>query len=255
MDKSNESRFCIRIPCEKIAHSVILIVLLSVTPQMNAQKKMETTNPLRYLALGDSYTIGESVEPAQRFPAQLVSFIRERDVAIDEPIVIAQTGWTIDELNTAIDKANPIGTFSVVSLLIGVNNQYRGRSVEEYREEFRVLLRRSIGFAGGDASHVVVVSIPDWGVMPFAEGRDRKQIAKEIDAFNALNWEESVRSGTLYVDVTPISREATRFPDLIASDGLHPSAVQYKYWVDLMGPKVIKVLSPIELQRDSLSAK
>ena len=203
---------------------------------------MDSSKQIRYLALGDSYTIGEAVEPTERFPAQLVTSLRIRSIGVSDPLVIAQTGWTTDELNAALDDANVQGSFSFVTLLIGVNNQYRGRSIDEYRIEFTALLQRAIGFAGGNASYVVVVSIPDWGVMPFAEGRDRKQIAKEIDAFNAVNWEESVKAGALYVDVTPISREVVRYPELIAADGLHPSAVQYKYWVELIEPKVLKIL-------------
>ncbi len=207
-----------------------------------SQARMDSSKQIRYLALGDSYTIGEAVEPTERFPAQLVTSLRIRSIGVSDPLVIAQTGWTTDELNAALDDANVQGSFSFVTLLIGVNNQYRGRSIDEYRIEFTALLQRAIGFAGGNASYVVVVSIPDWGVMPFAEGRDRKQIAKEIDAFNAVNWEESVKAGALYVDVTPISREVVRYPELIAADGLHPSAVQYKYWVELIEPKVLKIL-------------
>jgi lysophospholipase L1-like esterase len=203
---------------------------------------MDPTTQLRYLALGDSYTIGEAVDASERFPAQLVASLRNQNINIAEPIIIARTGWTTDELNSAIDKQNLQGTFDIVTLLIGVNNQYRGRSAEEYRDEFKALLQRAIGFADGNASHVIVVSIPDWGVMPFAEGRDRKQIAKEIDVFNGINWEESVRAKTQYVDITAISREVERFPELIAPDGLHPSGVQYRYWVEVIEPKVLKIL-------------
>ena len=197
---------------------------------------------VRFLALGDSYTIGESVSESERWPAQLVAALRMQHVAIADPLIIARTGWTTDELDHAITEKNLQGTFDLVTLLIGVNNQYRGRSVEEYRDEFKALLRRAIGFAGERAGHVLVVSIPDWGAMPFAEGRDRKQIAKEIDAFNAVNWEESVRAGVPYVDITPLSREAERHPEFIAEDGLHPSGTQYKYWVELITPKVCKLL-------------
>jgi lysophospholipase L1-like esterase len=203
---------------------------------------MENSNPFSYLALGDSYTIGESVDEAERWPVQLCMTLRARNVRMREPVIIARTGWTTDELNVAIDKANLEGKFDLVTLLIGVNNQYRGRSAEEYREEFRALLLRAVGFAGNMPSHVIVVSIPDWGAMPFAEGRDRMRIAKEIDAFNSINWEESVRAGVWYVDVTPISREAERHPELIAGDGLHPSGIQYKYWVELIAPKAFKIV-------------
>lgn len=205
--------------------------------------------PFTFLALGDSYTIGEAVAESERWPVQLATALLKRGISIADPNIIARTGWTTDELNTAIDKANPQGTFDLVTLLIGVNNQYRGRSAEEYRREFKALLQRAIDFAGGKPSRVIVVSIPDWGVMPFAEGRDRKQIAKEIDTFNSINWEESVRAKVEYVDITPISREVERYPELIATDGLHPSGVQYKYWVEIVEPKALKALG-IEVQKE-----
>lgn len=180
--------------------------------------------PLRYLALGDSYTIGESVAEADRFPNQLA-----RELGIAPPQIIAKTGWTTDELNAAIDAANPRGPFDLVTLLIGVNNQYRGRDAEQYRGEFAALLQRAVGFAGGDVKKVIVVSIPDWGVTPFAEGRDRAKIATEIDRYNAINREEAARAGAKYVDITPISRGND--PALVANDGLHPSGRQYAEWV------------------------
>lgn len=186
----------------------------------------------RYLALGDSYTIGESVAEAERFPAQLA-----RRLGYAEPQVIARTGWTTDELNAAIDEADPKGPFDLVTLLIGVNNQYRGRSADEYRTQFTALLQRAIGFAGGEPRRVVVVSIPDWGVTPFAEGRDRARIAAEIDQFNAINREEAARAGTKWVDITPISRGTD--PALVAADGLHPSGKQYEEWMREIGNAVM----------------
>jgi lysophospholipase L1-like esterase len=188
------------------------------------------TNDVRYLALGDSYTIGESVGVGERFPMQLA-----RELGIAEPRIIAKTGWTTDELNTAIDEAEVTGTYDLVTLLTGVNNQYRGRDAEQYRGEFAALLRRAIGFAGGDAGKVVVVSIPDWGVTPFAASRDRAKIASEIDRYNAINREEAQRAGARYVDITPVSRGQDAA--LVAGDGLHPSAKQYGDWVRLIGPE------------------
>ena len=178
----------------------------------------------RYLALGDSYTIGESVPASDRFPVVLAKTLK-----LSEPEIIAKTGWTTDELNAAIDAASPKGPYELVTLLIGVNNQYRGRDAEQYRGEFVGLLQRAIGFAGGDKKKVIVVSIPDWGVTPFAEGRDRAKIASEIDRYNAVNREESERAGVLYVDITPISRQGGA--SLVAGDGLHPSGEQYLQWV------------------------
>ena len=178
----------------------------------------------RFLALGDSYTIGEGVAEGERWPVVLAARL-----GFAPPEIIARTGWTTDELNAAIDGASPRGPYDLVSLLIGVNNQYRGRDAEEYRREFVALLRRAIGFAGGDPSKVLVVSIPDWGVTKFAEGRDRAKIAAEIDRYNAINREEALRAGARYADITGISR---RFPAELAADGLHPSAAMYRRWVE-----------------------
>lgn len=202
-----------------------LFLALALLSSCSSVNEPATT---RYLALGDSYTIGESVAPADRFPHQLA-----RELGIGEPQIIAKTGWTTDELNAAIDAADPKGPFDLVTLLIGVNNQYRGRDAEQYRGEFAALLQRAIGFAGGDAKKVIVVSIPDWGVTPFAEGRDRAKIAAEIDRYNAINREEAARAGAKYVDITPISRQE----GLVADDGLHPSAKQYTEWVKLIVAK------------------
>lgn len=185
-----------------------------------------TSHAQRYLALGDSYTIGESVAEADRWPNQLA-----KKLSIAQPAIIAKTGWTTDELNAAIDKADPHGPYDLVTLLIGVNNQYRGRDAEQYRRELGALLQRAIGFAGGNARRVIVVSIPDWGVTPFAEGRDRTKIGHEIDQFNAINHEESTRANARWVDVTAISRGAVNDRELVAGDGLHPSAKMYTAWV------------------------
>ncbi len=188
---------------------------------------------MRFLALGDSYTIGESVDPAERWPVQLAALLRGQGLNLDEPILIARTGWTTDELSAAIDRANPAGVYDLVSLLIGVNNQYRGRDVEEYRREFAVLLARAVAFAGDQPSRALVLSIPDWSVTPFAAGRNRAAIAADIDRFNAINREETARRGAPYVDVTPVSRLAAADPSLIALDGLHPSGKMYAEWARL----------------------
>lgn len=186
----------------------------------------------RYLALGDSYTIGESVAEADRWPNQLANAI-----GLPQPEIIAKTGWTTDELSAAIDKADPRGPYSLVTLLIGVNNQYRGRDAEQYRREFDALLQRAIGFAGGEPQRVVVVSIPDWGLTPFAAGRDRAKIGSEIDHFNAIAREETSKAKARYVDITPISRGVTADQALVAGDGLHPSAKMYAQWVTAIVPE------------------
>ena len=184
-----------------------------------------------FLALGDSYTIGEQVDVDSRWPVQLARALRAAGVPVGEPQIIAQTGWTTDELGAGIEQADVQRTYSLVSLLIGVNNQFRGRNADEYRAQFRSLLDQAIAFAGGKAMRVIVLSIPDWGVMPFAEGRDRAKIGLEIDQFNAAARDESTRSGAAWVDITPTSR-ATK-GGWAASDGLHPSGTQYAAWAVL----------------------
>lgn len=199
--------------------------------------------PLRFLALGDSYTIGEGVAESERWPVQLVDALRALGYPFEPPEIIARTGWTTVELASAIHAAVLNPPYELVSLLIGVNNQYRGCSREEYRAEFGDLLSRAIAFAGGAPGRVVVVSIPDWGVTPHGERFDRGAISDDIDAFNAINRQEAERLGVYYIDVTPASREAANEPDLIASDGLHPSGKMYAGWVELALPVVIEALS------------
>jgi lysophospholipase L1-like esterase len=195
-----------------------------------------------YLALGDSYTIGQGVAEQDRYPNQLKDSLGKAGLAIGESLMIARTGWTTDELSNGIDNATVNPPYNLVTLLIGVNNQYRGRSLENYREEFAVLLIRAIGFAGGDPGKVIVLSIPDWGVTPFAQGRDRDKIAREIDAFNAVNLDESQKAGVSYIDVTEISRLAANRPELLATDGLHPSGLMYRLWVDELFPVAFQTL-------------
>jgi len=198
---------------------------------------------IRILALGDSYTIGEGVAEADRWPERLATALRSRGSSVRAPKIIARTGWTTDELSAGIDEARPDSNYDLVTLLIGVNNQYRSRSDEEYRVHFRALLGRAVAFARGKASHVVVVSIPDWGVTPFANGRDRDAIARAIDRFNAINREEATRAGVRYADITPLSRRAGSDPSLVAADGLHPSARMYATWIDVLLPIVLQALS------------
>jgi lysophospholipase L1-like esterase len=192
---------------------------------------------LRYLALGDSYTIGEDVPAQARWPMQLVERLRQQNVAIEDPQIIAVTGWTTDELSAGMEQAALAPDYDLVSLLIGVNNQYRGRPAQEYREQFRALLLRALALSGQRPTRVVVVSIPDWGVTPFgyASGRDLRQIALELDQFNAIAREEAERAGTPFVNITGISREHAA---LVASDGLHPSGAQYALWADAIQPVV-----------------
>ncbi|MET4568923.1 SGNH/GDSL hydrolase family protein [Rhodanobacter soli] len=190
-----------------------------------------------YLALGDSYTIGEAVAAHERWPAVLVQRLRHGGMPIDEPRIVAVTGWTTDELAQGMDAAALMPPYGLVTLQIGVNNQYRGRPADDYREQFAGLLDRAIVLAGGRAARVVVASIPDWGVTRFAreQGRDRARIAAELDAYNALAHAETERAGARFVDITGTSRQ---HPELLADDGLHPSAAQYALWVEAIEPAV-----------------
>ncbi len=187
---------------------------------------------LSWLALGDSYSIGEGVAPAGRWPMQLAAMLRARGIAIDDPRIIATTGWTTDELSAAMDAEAPLGDWDFVSLLIGVNNQYRGRPLDDYIGEFTRLLQRAIALAGDAPGRVLVLSIPDWGVTPFARdsGRDLQQIADDLDAYNAAAQELCDRHGVAFVDITDISRDRGDEAEMLADDGLHPSAAMYTRW-------------------------
>lgn len=195
--------------------------------------------PLSYLALGDSYTIGEAVPASASFPFQLHAALTLAGKPIAVPRIIAKTGWTTGELKSEIEQSRITQKFDFVTLLIGVNNQYRGLSLEAYRLEFKQLLQMAIGFAGADVKRVYVLSIPDWGVTPFAQGRERAKIAAEIDAFNAVNKEETLKLGVAYIDITPGSRLAATDLSLIADDGLHPSGKMYADWVKQLLPVLL----------------
>jgi lysophospholipase L1-like esterase len=221
--------------------------ILAAVLAAGASRDARMQAPVQYLALGDSYTIGESVEPDGRWPMQLVAALRADGVAIDDPRIIATTGWTTDELSAAIDTAAaPLGDdYGLVTLLIGVNNQYRGRPVDEYAHEFAVLLERAIGFAGRRADRVVVLAIPDWGVTPFAarSGRDTAAIARELDAYNAAAAKICAQRGVAFVDIAPVSRERGAEPAMLADDGLHPSAAMYSEWARLALPVARRLLA------------
>ncbi|HEY4293971.1 SGNH/GDSL hydrolase family protein [Luteibacter sp.] len=196
-----------------------------------------------FLALGDSYTIGEGVAEEGRWPVQLAARLRERGIAVDAPRIVATTGWTTDELSSAMDAGALSPGYGLVTLLIGVNNQYRGRPATEYREQFRELLLRAVELAS-DPRRVVVISIPDWGVTTFAEGRDREAIGRDIDTFNAIAHDETLRMRTRWVDVTATSRDAGAKPGMLVNDGLHPSAAQYVMWTRSILPEAKAAVGP-----------
>jgi lysophospholipase L1-like esterase len=197
---------------------------------------------ISYLALGDSYTIGEGAPEAGRWPVQLAALAQAQGLPLAAPTIIARTGWTTAELQDAIRAAHDTRTYGLVSLLIGVNNQYRGQSQALYRQEFRALLATAVAFAGGQPRHVVVLSIPDWGRTPFADGRDRAQIAQEIDQFNAVAHEECQHADVAFVDITPCTRAAAADGSQFTADGLHYTPAQMQQWAALAWPVVQRQL-------------
>lgn len=215
------------------------------TQNISNQNQNMDSNELTYLALGDSYTIGEGVEAKDRYPHQAVEMLKQKDINFSEPKIIATTGWTTDELANGIQAADIEGkTYDLVTLLIGVNNQFRGRPVENYRSEFRQLLEDAITFAKGDKSHVVVLSIPDWGVTPFAvnRGSDQEKVAREIDQYNQAKKAISKEMGIAYIDITEHYRINGMKPESVVSDQLHPSGLIYQYWAE----KLVEIVEGME---------
>ncbi len=202
----------------------------------------DSSGIISFLSLGDSYTIGESISEAGRWSVQLADLLRRDSVSVAPPDIIARTGWTTAELSDGIVAAKNNNTYDLVSLLIGVNNQYRGQSIDRYRTEFRTLLRTSLNFAKGRKDRVFVLSTPDWGVSPFGAKSDRAKIAREIDDFNAVAREECQKAGILFVDVTPLSRTGLNDATMFAPDGLHFSGKMYGLWAKEALPQVKKLL-------------
>jgi lysophospholipase L1-like esterase len=197
-----------------------------------------------WLALGDSYTIGQSVGVSDRYPVRVVQMLRASGhQGAKDPDIIATTGWTTGDLLNALENAHTAPVYNIVTLLIGVNNQFQGRSQAEYEQQFTALLQRSIVLAGNKPSHVIVLSIPDYSVTPFARGGNTMLIASQIDSFNRINLRVSMRYKVNYVDVTAESRKAAYDPSLIADDGLHFSGKEYDIWARLMGPVISQFYS------------
>ena len=217
------------------AIGMFVLLIFIVAMQHPGQKKAYT-----YLALGDSYTIGEQVKESENFPNQTVVLLREQGFAFKAPSIVAKTGWTTDELDAGIQNANLQQHYDFVTLLIGVNNQYRGRTVEDYRVQFESLLKKALTYTNDDSSRVAVLSIPDWGVTPFAEGRDRKQIAEQIDSYNAINKQIADKYKVHYIEITSSTRDAVYDLNLLTGDGLHPSGREYTKWAK----KIAAVITP-----------
>lgn len=201
-----------------------------------------SSNEMKYLALGDSYTIGEGVLASERWPMILQKRLNEENVQLAEPEFIATTGWTTFELKDAIDQQNINGSYDLVSLLIGVNNQYRDLNVDLFRDEFKKLLQIAIQFAGNDPKNVIVLSIPDYGVTPFASDHNPEKIRKELIEYNKVKKEVTENAGVLFFDITPISLNAKFDKSLLADDELHPSGKMYSQWVNLIFEDVKSLL-------------
>ena len=216
--------------CSKKTVSPTVSVPTTITPSKS------------YLALGDSYTIGQSVAANERFPAQTVSLLKQQGININNPVYIAQTGWTTANLQSAIASQNPPATFDVVSLLIGVNDQYQGMDTSGYALRFTQLLEKAIQLTGGKKSNVFVLSIPDYSATPFVAAVNKSKVSTEIDWFNAINKRITATYNVSYTDITPSTREAVTNAALVANDNLHPSGLEYKKWAEMLAPKMSTVL-------------
>jgi lysophospholipase L1-like esterase len=197
---------------------------------------------MNYLALGDSYTIGEGVPLHESFPYQVVQLLRRSGIFFNAPEIVAKTGWATDELLSTLSEIRLLPSYDFVSLLIGVNNQYRERPLEEYHQQFETLLKKAIRLSENIASRVIVLSIPDWGVTPYAAERDKKKIAEKIDDFNLVNKSLALQHFTHYIDITEGAREAATNASLIAPDGLHPSGIEYARWSKQIVDKIEREL-------------
>lgn len=222
--------------------TILLIAFALSSCKDDVATMPDPTNKFTYLALGDSYTIGEGVPKEARWGEQLADLLRENNVDVSDPVTIARTGWTTSELASAIRSQNPRSDFDLVSLLIGVNNQYRGQSLATYRTEFRELLQTSIRLADNNPNHVIILSTPDWGATPFAAGRNRQQIAEEIDAFNAVAKAEAQSAGVAFIDITPLTRQYGNDATYLASDRLHYSGKMHREWALLALPIAENIL-------------
>lgn len=196
-----------------------------------------------YLALGDSYTIGEQVRITENFPYQTVQLLRKKAIRVHAPEIIAATGWTTDELSSAIEATVALEKYDIVSLLIGVNNQYRGRSAKEFMIELEHLLQKSIQFAGNNAKNVFLLSIPDWSVTPFAAGRDKNKIAEEIDQYNTICKNAAEKFQPHFIDITMAQRADGNKAEFLAGDGLHPSGKEYAKWAAVLSEFIIKQIN------------
>ena len=228
---------------KKFYSFLFIILLLTSCNDKEPKITEESTEPLTYLALGDSYTIGESVPEEGRWPVQLVDSLQKRGVEINAPKIIAKTGWTTQDLLSAMEKQLGDEKFDLVSILIGVNNQYQGKSIENYRIDLDKIFSEAIAHSKTGKEGVFAVSIPDYGATPFGAERS-EEIAAEIEQFNAVFKEKAETFGVPFYNITPISKRAAQEPELVANDDLHPSAEMYSLWVAEFIDEVVQIISP-----------
>jgi lysophospholipase L1-like esterase len=191
-----------------------------------------------YLALGDSYTIGEAVNEEDRFPNQTVSILKDSGIKVNKPQIVAVTGWTTANLLNSLEKSLIESKFSIVSLLIGVNNQYQHKGVENYKAEFRELVNLATTYARDNKKGVYILSIPDYSITTFGQNMNAEDISREINEYNKANKTIATELGISYIDITSISRIGGAGSDYEAKDELHPSAKQYKLWADLLAKSI-----------------
>ena len=220
----------------------LTLFLVSANCQPDEEYQKLEKESVRYLALGDSYTIGTAINPQNSYPYQLADTLRMMGISVDTTQIIATNGWTTTDLKGGIQETAPSSDFDLVSLLIGVTNQYQGKEIELYKTEFRELLEQAIGFAGGNAGNVFVISIPNYGVTPFAESRNPKKIGAELIEYDRIARDISSEYDIPFINITPISELANYDLSLLASDELHPSAKMYSMWIGEMLPTVTKII-------------
>jgi lysophospholipase L1-like esterase len=196
-----------------------------------------------WLALGDSYTVGQGVPPEDRYPVQTTRWLRANGLPkMDDAQIIASTGWTTLNLLAALQTQDPERKFDIVSVLSGVNDQHQSHDTTGYRDRFLQILNKSIAFANHLPTHVVVISIPDYTVTPFGRNLDSAFTSHQIDQYNSINREVSLAKGVQYLDISASFREASNNPSLVCGDGLHPSAIEYRKWAERLGPLIKSVL-------------
>lgn len=224
----------------------ILNVLSACKPAVDSPSLPGSTPaaPARMLSLGDSYTIGQGVSDAERYPVQLAEVLRQNGIPVAPPSILARSGWTTDDLLNALESAVLDPPYALVTVLIGVNDQYGGRPPEDYRLRLRAILQKAVRLADNQPQHVLVFSIPDWGATPFGETRNPARVLREINQYNAVNLQEAQQANAHYLDITPLSRQAGMDESLVSADGLHYSGKMYARWADLALPAALEILRP-----------